>query len=712
MNNAKESVRTLYSIVEVIKSYTITPFAYQLHDVLDYFYVRDTENPKYIQPCLSVLPTTRLVELKNANFLLISAAGATGKSALTEYLSYALHAPILNLSKFDTIASNSLTGMLMKQMEMRDCVQFMSDMKSGHGVIIIDALDEGLAKTTISGFEDFLKDVKSMSSNSGVSFILLGRTNVVEQTTLILEEWGCNVALLQIEPFSETQAEQFIDKQIENGRINVLNSVYRECRHLIIDSIKSFFANQTTLKNNQSSRFLGYAPVLMAIAEFLDKQNDFQKTKNDLLDLNKKDVALMVEIVRSIIKRDKLQKIDEVVIKPLLNGRSQEFVSFTMEKVYCEEEQCARTLYYVLGKQFTKDITGDPNFDNEYERKMEDWIKDHPFLDGHQFVNIVFEAYVLSVLIRSKNYEQDVMEYLKSRYKDSYILFYVFKETNDSEYISNIDFVMYLFASLKALDKRNGKCEMELYSTNCDDSAKYNCNLNFYVEGNNEGDEHHFKLIVSAHDTLSLLSDISCVHIDIPIAVRISSSKVYFTSPAYICATKINISADELFVYENKEGGNVVLECDSFEGISLNPTLTPKIFNYANPLSTLKLICSNVLSYPYCEYKSKKVQEYSVTPEIMERYNKCRKSILWFRGHSKGSLARYKEMIDNLVGNTPLGKSVLDALLKSGVIYEKSFMYHIDDEKMASVLGCKYDGIRAMEINESILNFLSNIKLN
>ena len=195
----------------------------------------------YSRPIFTILPTTRCVDLQDANFLLISAAGATGKTVLTEYLSFVLHAPILNLSKFDTIASNSLTGMLMKQMEMMDCVKFMNDMKGGRGVIIIDALDEGLARTTMSGYEDFLKDVISLSARNSISFILLGRTNVVEQTTLILEDWGCNVSLMQIEPFSESQAENFIDKQIGDSNINVLNSVYRDCRHLIIDSIKSFF---------------------------------------------------------------------------------------------------------------------------------------------------------------------------------------------------------------------------------------------------------------------------------------------------------------------------------------------------------------------------------------------------------------------------------------------------------------------------------------
>lgn len=710
----QETVQTLYGILSTIKNgMDIVPFTYALREQLDYFSVRQQFELCYEQPCLSVQPTTNNIPLDNANFVVISAAGATGKTMLANHLSYELKAPVLNLSKCDTIASNSLTGLLFKQMSMPDCQKFMNDLKDGHAVIIIDALDEGLMRTTTAGYDDFLKDLISLAPSAGVAFILLGRTNVVEQTVLYLEEEHCNVSYWQIEPFSEHQAESFLDKHFTNDRIDVHNVVYRECKQLIIASIKNFFASQHMLKTHQSTRFLGYAPVLMAIASFLSKQTDFQKTRNQLSTSNKKDVAMIVEIVRHILQRDKQEKIDELVIRPLLSSRTPEFAAKVLSSVYNDKEQCARTLYYVMGKPFNTRVTGDDYFDVEYEKKMDDWVREHPFIVGRKFVNVVFEAYVVSRLICEAEYRETVFEYLRSTYKDSYILFYIFEELQGVDRLIDKDFVMYLFASLKALDKKSAKCSMELTLPNNVDEFVQSieeCPLTFSVDIEGDVEEYKYVVRLSKSDVLRMLPDISNVHIEIPVEINISASKTQMKSPVYVKATTIKLNTDELILNENAEKESIVLECTQFQGVPYHEDCSNRIINYADGRKPLKIISENTLQYPFCEYKGGLEINEEVTPEVMEKYNKCRKTIQLCRGHSKGQLARYKDKIDNYVGNTVIGKSVLNALSEKGVIYLESYMYFIDDVKMAEVLGCKYDSIRAMEINPAILSFLSHIK--
>ena len=80
-----------------------------------------------------------------------------------------------------------------------------------------------------------------------------------------------------------------------------------------------------------------------------------------------------------------------------------------------------------------------------------------------------------------------------------------------------------------------------------------------------------------------------------------------------------------------------------------------------------------------------------------------------FRAHSKGDLARFKEKIDNRIGNSEVGKDVITALLKNGIIYSKEIMYFVDSKKMASELGVKYNDIRSSIINDKIQSFLSKI---
>ena len=87
-----------------------------------------------------------------------------------------------------------------------------------------------------------------------------------------------------------------------------------------------------------------------------------------------------------------------------------------------------------------------------------------------------------------------------------------------------------------------------------------------------------------------------------------------------------------------------------------------------------------------------------------------RRIILMFRSHSKGKLARYREKIDNRIGNVAIGKKVLDALISSGIICIEEHLYTIDNEKIASLLGIKYNDIRSCVINDKIKDFLLKIK--
>ena len=84
-----------------------------------------------------------------------------------------------------------------------------------------------------------------------------------------------------------------------------------------------------------------------------------------------------------------------------------------------------------------------------------------------------------------------------------------------------------------------------------------------------------------------------------------------------------------------------------------------------------------------------------------------RRLLMMFRSHSKGSLARFKEKIDNRIGKGDIGREVLDALIKAGILYSDEKMYFIDSDKMAQKLGVKYDDIRSSIINDKIKQFLS-----
>ena len=115
---------------------------------------------RYVQPPMSQLETCEgRTPLQDAQVVLISAPGATGKTAMSQYLSYSLNIPIFDLGNYAAVGANTIVGLLMKEVQPEDVFKYQSGLTSSQYSLIIDGLDEASIKVTQEGFEAFLKDV-------------------------------------------------------------------------------------------------------------------------------------------------------------------------------------------------------------------------------------------------------------------------------------------------------------------------------------------------------------------------------------------------------------------------------------------------------------------------------------------------------------------------------------------------------------------------
>lgn len=709
-----ENTIGLQKMQDIIRGEYWNEFTYELVNPIDAFFVSKQIDSQYIQPIFSVQQITREdATLLNSNVVFISAAGATGKSAMTNYLSYKLKAPIFDLSKYDTIASNTLTGLLFKHMQLADCMSFVTDLKDGRATMIVDALDEGFIKTNTTGFFNFLDDVASLTTNNGISFIILGRTGIVDLAILYMEMRGKNVCKLQIEPFTITQAKEFIDVHTDCNESLRYSKSYKECRDLIIQSIEGFFESTSDVKNKQLARFIGYAPVLLAISKFLSKNKNFRATNDMLMSTGKKNVALIVEIVESILSRDKEEKINKNVLPMLLKNRVADVERRAFDLSYGYDEQCARILYRCMGKAYSYPIIGDEYFDTEYNRIIDDWMNDHPFLSERKIANIVFESYILARLVRNERFREDVYEYLRTKYTHSYMFFYMYNQLNaNSNKIVPKEIVPYLFASLQALDRKNAQVTMDIHMPDgirvLTDRPTL-CPLTFDSgEGENEV-EFEFQVAISRNDTLNLLPYLTNVVIDLPINVSLSAARIELQAPVYISCKDVNITTSEILVGNSGIEECVTIEADNLYAnpYELNQQIVITNSTYSN--SSLQLATRNKLSFPFVDYSVNKYENMNVSPDIEEKYHKMRRLLLMFRSNGKGKLARYQEKIDNLIGGSEMGSRVLSALIKEEVIYSKGCLYFIDSNKLSMVLGISYDEIRSQRVRTTVARFLSKI---
>ena len=194
-----------YSLESIVASQKV---AYDMLLPTDSFYIAPPRPTPYIKPTFSKI----VFETEKPQVVLISAVGATGKSALAHVLSNSTSLPLLELGKHKPVGDNTLTGLLTSAFHIEDLSRLFQGTRSGTYGVIIDGIDEARSKTTDKAFEAFLDDVARLCSGAtATSFVLLGRTQILEECWDYLTTKGTSVGLVTIDPFDLDSARKYID---------------------------------------------------------------------------------------------------------------------------------------------------------------------------------------------------------------------------------------------------------------------------------------------------------------------------------------------------------------------------------------------------------------------------------------------------------------------------------------------------------------------
>ena len=699
----------LQKIVDIIKPKENKPFESVINGESEEFRMETEDNPRFVPPILTKVEEYSTSEIEDARIVLIEAVGASGKSELTKHLSRRLGCPIFDLGKTNVIAENSLTGMLIKRLERKDSFSYMDDISNGLSTIIIDALDEGYMKTTNQGYLDFLDDVISLEPSTDFPIIMLGRYNAVELAALYLAEKEINFTTLQIEPFTLAQAKDFIDKSGNREAQTRHYTNYKATRDYILDTIEGFFKDQSSIKNHASERFIGYAPVLLSISEFFKCNTNYPVILEEMKAKNLKSVALIVDIIERILKREREEKVMPQLVDDIIKGREEAFKERVHSVIYSDNEQCARVLYKIMEEPFPEIEIDDPSFINSYNEHIASFVNEHPFLGKKAPANIVFESYILAKLVRNEKYKDMAYRYMRKNgvsYMFAYIFYSIYGDFSDIE----IKMLPYLYESMRELN--NSKT---FYSFNMECNVKQSKEENYKYDIEFEGSAETMPpysgyLICKPDEVIDLGIHLEHLNINIPTDFILSKKNVEACAPSYVKCRKLIIESQELTLQKFGENTQFMFECDEV-------TVFQKYEQYlqlcgpGKNLNSLEIICPQRVDYPlYNSWKSSDAALKDLSEELSARYKKLRSIILEFRSHSKHELAKYYERIDFVVGDSQEGKAVMSIMLEKGIMFRRDHLYIIDTDVMDKEIGISYDGIRHFEKNPQIIKFLNSVK--
>lgn len=678
------------------------------------FYVNTELDNKFVQPLFSQLETlTGYTEFNDAEIVLIAAPGATGKSTLSKYLSASLQIPILDLGLHGAVGVHSLVGLLFDSLSPEDMLKYQMGLMSGTGSLIIDGLDEATTKASQEGIEGFLDDIIRLSKGAkGLPFVILGRSKALEDACLYIETNGVKVSFLQIEPFTIEKAKLFIDKQQKGDSSIQYENSYKEVRDYIIDAVGGFFRNESEMNHRLYEHFIGYAPVLLSISRLLNNEDsrNYYALLNELQNSRKRNVELVIDIIERILDREQ-KKIREQAMPQLLQNLSSDLAKVILDKAFGRNEQCARLLHYILDVPFEYAVCDIESINRKYEEIISEWIKNHPFLlqTKKELVSIVFESYIVSSLSNDSEYSELVYTYLTVSRSNSYLLFDIYRQQHEENPIINYRMLQPVYSSFKALDRGNDKGTMELLADWAEnkDSDKIKCCVTF--SRLNSDEEVEFNLSVSKDSVIEWGSFLSDVIIDAPLSIAFTGNNTILKAPLNINCKKIIVDTPEISIQKSSANTEqIILECEELTLKYSQGNLT-RIVNKSGDKTLLTIYSQKDLSYPFIEYRGHVVSDIADSEDFSIKYQKLRRAILMFRSHSKGVLARVGSKIENRICNVEVGKRVIDALFANKVLYKDEYMYYINPDKLAMVLGVKYDDVRSCVVNEKIRVFLNNV---
>ena len=200
----------------------------------------------------------------------------------------------VDLAATEPVGANTIVGGLAK-------TNLYARFQEGTASLIVDGLDEARMRVYQDSFAAFMRDIADLAAPQVKPVVLLGRTGAVQEAWLWLSEHGIEAPVLEIGYYDRHQAAKFARIQAQDIRGETSE---REPDGRAIDLI---LARLRAHLNEDDDSFLGYSPVLQAIASWVaDPDNpDTQNTQKLISDIERgKEHIRLNEITDSILARE------------------------------------------------------------------------------------------------------------------------------------------------------------------------------------------------------------------------------------------------------------------------------------------------------------------------------------------------------------------------------------------------------------------------
>lgn len=701
--NVKDYVDSITEVKSMVLDGILNPYKkckkYTLNgDVSEYLrYIED--EPFYIPPSFSDVKTDIKLSTRAPKFVLFSAPGATGKSSLAKHIAYRFDALYWNLAKVK-IGTNSFAGSILNAVGAVNYSEFIGNLNTGDVLLVIDAFDEAEIVSGRKMLNSFIADISnSLTSHQLPSVFLLARTETAQYIASFCAENGIPVAHYEIGFFNESAAKDFVVKSVAGK--NAPSKPDIDCAASYYDVIKR------NITEDECASFLGYAPVLEAIATHIKTTPNRQKMISEL-STQKDCVSIIMNIMDDLLIREQ----DEKACPAFAEKCRESHPEFSdWDKVYSPEEQLVRVIHYVLFHDTAYSnyplACLPPQLIDDYQAVLDSFLPQHPFVRisvntalsgrGIDFTGPAFRDYSLAKIILSAEFETLADMYFEESQSQSYFPSQIFFDcyTKIATNIVQPNHISYVYDSFKAKATAYERPYLQCSEIPASETDSAKCLAIFGMipakHQTAKRDDYYAEIPVS--DTPLVFEQIANVSVDAPnmsvtigrngVDARIHNSSVI--SKAILWGTR------NVVIESYPPEGCLLVARDGFSGDSVMIDIAKA--------DNLKVSAPNLNAYykliPY-HYDFEDTSGFDITKFI----HALRCILVEFRTHRKDTLAKSAERIEFVtVGNSAIKRQVLDYLKHHGIIYSSDHLYKVDEAKMQAK-GIHFNALSRMDIQQ------------
>ncbi|WKD32818.1 hypothetical protein [Streptomyces xanthophaeus] len=507
-------------------------------------------------------------------------------------------------------------------------------------------------------------------ATAGHNLVLLGRERVLEDAWLSLADGGIALNWFEISHFNAEQRISYVDLRISRDR-DVQNEAYVSARSTVLEALAG------TVDGEQAESFVGYAPVLDAVAELLRKgnlletQNAFASSVHD-----GRRISVLADVLDKLLERERSkteQLADQFGLDPA--------------KVYAPGEQMEWLAAELMGGN-QPTLKWCPEARRaDYVSQVQEFLRDHPFRSEGRWASPVFSAYVTA----KRFGDTRLRSALRSVGEATGLLFEFVSADEGELQIDEWQFAA-LHSSLLAAEWRSVEASASITELDPYDRevgalpVEEAAGELILFEGETVHRRTSFQLMLDLPDALELRGPLSSLSVVFPAEVSVASGGSVSLGPdCFVRCADLRIAGDTVQISrrlraENVSDGevdesNVVLEITNT--FSCNATLTgsPSVGSFE-----LHLPGECKLIYPWVSYQRVLEPPLPKPDDRAVRFVNMMMNLLRNHGH-RGSAAVFDKKLEgrqSIKGDE--FRRVLATLQLNGVIVMEGSMIHLSPD--------------------------------